>query len=265
MGSFSLKAAAHVVFVVVLGIVLPLQTAEGFTGGKEQREFDYFVLALQWPAALCRNITVCCPTNACCRGADSPTEFTIHGLWPQYEGKGWPSCCTNETFNENEISSLFEDLDKYWPSYRCGLVGSCDSRKGSFWAHQYEKHGTCGTPVILQEYDYFLTTLTLFFKYNVTKALENAEIIASDIKKYPIQDVVNAVHLAFKANPKLACAKRGIIKEIYLCFDKQFKLRDCDATKSCPKAVKLPEFHDPQELDMVKRSIPRVIDVEAII
>ncbi|XP_038876680.1 ribonuclease 2-like isoform X3 [Benincasa hispida] len=187
-----------------------------------------------------------------------PTLAAADGLWPQYEGKGWPSCCTNETFNENEISSLFEDLDKYWPSYRCGLVGSCDSRKGSFWAHQYEKHGTCGTPVILQEYDYFLTTLTLFFKYNVTKALENAEIIASDIKKYPIQDVVNAVHLAFKANPKLACAKRGIIKEIYLCFDKQFKLRDCDATKSCPKAVKLPEFHDPQAFNLWRITTQRL-------
>ncbi|CAK9322123.1 unnamed protein product [Citrullus colocynthis] len=226
MTSFSFKAAGAAVFVVVVAIVVRVQTAEGITVGKDQREFDYFVLALQWPATLCRNRSLCCPTNACCRGTinekkyvyilrpDSPTEFTIHGLWPQYEGKGWPSCCSNATFNENEISSLFEDIDKYWPSYRCGLVSSCNNRKGSFWAHQ--------------------------------EALENAEIVASDTKKYRIQDVINAIHSAFKANPKLACAKKGIIKELRLCFDKQFKLRDCDATKSCPKSVKLPEFHEPQ-------------------
>ncbi|KAL0546673.1 hypothetical protein IC582_016585 [Cucumis melo] len=68
--------------------------------------------------------------------AVSATKFTIHGLWPKYEGKGWPSCCTNATFNQTQIGSLFEDVDKYWPTYRCGLVSSCDNRKGSFWAHQ---------------------------------------------------------------------------------------------------------------------------------
>ncbi|XP_011653385.1 ribonuclease 2 [Cucumis sativus] len=252
------------VVVVVIGIVVVVVDGGGFTVGKEQREFDYFILALQWPSTSCTNVTVCCTTNACCRRAVSPTEFTIHGLWPKYEGKGWPSCCTNETFDETQIRSLFEDVDKYWPTYRCGLVSSCDNRKGSFWAHQYEKHGTCGSPVILQEYDYFLTTLTLFYKYNVTEALENAEIVASDTKKYPIQDVLNAVHSAFKVNPKLACVKKGIIKEIYLCFDKQFKLRDCDATKSCPKSVKLPKFHKPHEPDVIKRAIPIVIDIEEI-
>lgn len=95
--------------------------------------------------------------------------------------------------------------------------------------------------------------------------MENAEIVASDTKKYRIQDVLNAIHSAFKANPKLACAKKGIIKELRLCFDKQLKLRDCDATKSCPKSVKLPEFHEPLEPNKVKRAIPKVIDVEAII
>ena len=31
-----------------------------------------------------------------------------------------------------------------------------------------EKHGTCSYPVIRDEYSYFLTTLNVFFKYNVT-------------------------------------------------------------------------------------------------
>ncbi|XP_022985160.1 ribonuclease 2-like [Cucurbita maxima] len=263
MASFTFKAAAQVVFMV-LAVTLPPQAVEGLTVGKEQREFDYFVLALQWPGSSCRNVSMCCPTNGCCHRAELPAEFTIHGLWPQYQDKGWPSCCTNETFNENEVSSLFEDLERYWPSYRCGLVSSCSNRKGSFWAHQYEKHGTCGSPVILHQYDYFFTTLALFFNYNVTEALEEADIIASDTKKYGIEDVFRAVRSAFKANPKITCGKKGIIKELRLCFDKEFQLIDCDATKSCPKFVSLPEFHELSKPAMVKRAIPRMIDVEAI-
>lgn len=31
-----------------------------------------------------------------------------------------------------------------------------------------EKHGTCSAPVTGDEYNYFLTTLNVYFKYNVT-------------------------------------------------------------------------------------------------
>lgn len=35
--------------------------------GTEQREFDYFKLALQWPGTNCRGKHRCCPSNGCCR------------------------------------------------------------------------------------------------------------------------------------------------------------------------------------------------------
>ncbi|KAG7014875.1 Ribonuclease 2, partial [Cucurbita argyrosperma subsp. argyrosperma] len=395
MASFSIKSnpmvVAPAVFLLVLQLVAVVLAAETPSGG-EQREFDYFVLALQWPATSCKNTGKCCPANGCCRGADSPTEFTIHGLWPQYNEKGWPSCCTDA------ISLLREDIEKYWPTYGCGTTSNCHGTKGSFWAHEkalsdagfvasntekypledvvdavknatnstpkiscakkgavkelwicfdkkfeprdcdlanscpefiklptyepqdvvvfmvlavtlppqaaegltvgreqrefdyfvlalqwpgsscrnvsmccptngcchrlvpclkiltvtgqaIEKHGTCGSPVILHQYDYFFTTLALFFNYNVT---------------YGIEDVFEAVRSAFNANPMLTCGRKGIIKELRLCFDKEFKLIDCDATKSCPKFVRLPEFHELSKPAMVKRAIPRMIDVEAI-
>jgi len=34
--------------------------------GGEQREFDYFKLALQWPGTYCRKTRHCCSSNACC-------------------------------------------------------------------------------------------------------------------------------------------------------------------------------------------------------
>lgn len=34
-----------------------------------------------------------------------------------------------------------------------------------------EKHGPCSAPVVRDEYDYFVTALNLYFKYNVTVRL----------------------------------------------------------------------------------------------
>lgn len=40
----------------------------GGGGGHQQREFDYFALALQWPGTFCQRTRYCCSSNACCRG-----------------------------------------------------------------------------------------------------------------------------------------------------------------------------------------------------
>ncbi|XP_022922895.1 ribonuclease 2-like [Cucurbita moschata] len=265
MASFSIKSnpmvVAPAVFLLVLQLVAVVLAAETPSGG-EQREFDYFVLALQWPATSCKNTGKCCPANGCCRGADSPTEFTIHGLWPQYNEKGWPSCCTDAVFSQNEITLLKEDIEKYWPTYRCGTTSNCHGTKGSFWAHEYEKHGTCAAPVIVGEFDYFLTTLTIFSKYNVTKALSDAGFVASNTEKYPLEDVVDAVKNATNSTPKISCAKKGAVKELWICFDKKFEPRDCDLANSCPEFIKLPTY-EPQ--DVVEGAIPWIADAEELI
>ncbi|KAG6576854.1 Ribonuclease 2, partial [Cucurbita argyrosperma subsp. sororia] len=268
---------APAVFLLVLQLVAVVIAAETPSGG-EQREFDYFVLALQWPATSCKNTGKCCPANGCCRGADSPTEFTIHGLWPQYNEKGWPSCCTDAVFNQNEISLLREDIEKYWPTYRCGTTSNCHVWSVSsslpifleldilFYSNSNpnppfsEKHGTCAAPVIVGEYDYFLTTLTIFSKYN--KALSDAGFVASNTEKYPLEDVVDAVKNATNSTPKISCAKKGAVKELWICFDKKFEPRDCDLANSCPEFIKLPTY-EPQ--DVVEGAIPWIADAEELI
>ncbi|KAK3162724.1 hypothetical protein QOZ80_1BG0092980 [Eleusine coracana subsp. coracana] len=97
--------------------------------------FDYYVLALQWPGTICRQTSNCCATNGCCR--PKPLKwFTIHGLWPQYNNGGWPSCCRPTTFNINKILMLMPILEKYWPSLYCGSSSTCFGGRGPFWAHE---------------------------------------------------------------------------------------------------------------------------------
>ncbi|CAN1236049.1 Ribonuclease 2, partial [Linum grandiflorum] len=215
------------------------------------REFDYFKLALQWPATYCRFTKKCCSKNACCRGENSPTEFTIHGLWADYNDGSWPSCCGGSNFNEKELSTLLEPLNKYWPTLSCGKSSTCHGVKGSFWAHEVEKHGTCSSAVTGDEYNYFLTGLNVYFKYNVTQVLFEAGYVPSNTEKYPVGGIISAIQNAFLETPELVCSK-GALEEIHLCFDKSFKPRDCNIGKtmragkyyssssSCPKYVSLP-------------------------
>ncbi|KAB2602495.1 ribonuclease 2-like [Pyrus ussuriensis x Pyrus communis] len=224
----------------------------GSRGGGGQREFDYFNLALQWPGTFCQRTRYCCSSNACCRGSNGPTVFTIHGLWPDYNDGTWPACCTQKTFDEKEISTLHDALEKYWPSLSCGKPSSCHGGKGSFWGHEWEKHGTCSSPVVGDEYNYFLTTLNVYFKYNVTQILNEAGYVPSNTEKYPLGGIVSAIQNVFRATPKLVC-KKGAVEELHLCFYKDFKPRDClvgsgnlndklASSSSCPNYVSIPAY-----------------------
>nr|AFK35006.1 unknown [Lotus japonicus] len=220
-------------------------------GGKApQREFDYFALALQWPGTYCQRTRHCCSNNACCRGSNAPTIFTIHGLWPDYNDGTWPACCTKSRFDPKEISTLTDALEKYWPSLSCGSPSTCQGGKGTFWAHEWEKHGTCSSPVFRNEYDYFLATLNIYFKYNVTTVLNEAGYVPSNTEKYPLGGIVSAIENAFHMSPLIICSK-GSVEELRLCFYNDFKPRDCAVGQdiktdmvskgSCPKYVSLPE------------------------
>ncbi|KAL6978931.1 Ribonuclease 2 [Sarracenia purpurea var. burkii] len=226
--------------------------SDGFVAARTQREFDYFALALQWPGTFCQKTRHCCSSNACCRGSNAPTEFTIHGLWPDYNDGTWPACCTRSSFDIKKIATLHDALEKYWPSLSCGSSSTCHGGKGLFWAHEWEKHGTCSFPAIRDEYEYFSTTLNLYFKYNVTKVLNDAGYVPSNSDNYPLGGVISAIQNAFQATPLLVCSN-GAVEELRLCFYKDFKPRDCvigsivpdgmlSSKSSCPKYVSLPAF-----------------------
>ncbi|PIA63854.1 hypothetical protein AQUCO_00201286v1 [Aquilegia coerulea] len=212
---------------------------------KQQKEFDYFLLALLWPGTLCQGTNHCCSANACCR-SNATSMFTIHGLWVNYNDGTWPACCNNgSNFDIKKITPLLGGLQIYWPSLSCNLESTCDGGKGLFWAHEWEKHGTCATPVIWDEYTYFLTTLNIYFKYNITKILIEEGYIPSNSEKYPLGGIVSAIQNAVRATPLLVCSD-GAVQELRLCFCKNFEPQDCPNNvtpeEACPRYVSLPEY-----------------------
>ncbi|XP_019188674.1 PREDICTED: ribonuclease 2-like isoform X1 [Ipomoea nil] len=232
------------------------EDAEALKLQKDQREFDLFKLALQWPGTECKGTSKCCSTNGCCR-PNAIIGFTIHGLWADYEDGTWPSCCEGSQFDENVISPLLDVLNKYWPSYRCGSSKTCHKTKGLFWAHEWEKHGTCSYPIIKNEYEYFVNALDLYFKYNVTEVLIGAGYVPSNSEKYPLEGIISAIQNAFHMTPEVTCSS-GSLEELRLCFDKNFEPRDCETesntesginslkSSSCPSNVSLPIYDKSQ-------------------
>lgn len=243
-------ACVLAVWVLVALGLCDLGSTRAPLGSKPQREFDYFALSLQWPGTICASTRHCCATNGCCRSEPLQT-FTIHGLWPDYDDGTWPSCCRRTQFEMDKILPLKEVLDKYWPSLYCSKSGTCFSGKGLFWAHEWEKHGTCSAPVVQDELQYFTLALDLYSKYNVTEMLSSGGIQVSNGKEYALSDVIDTIKHAFGGSPQIVC-KRGSIEELRLCFDKEMKPRDCLTTslangsvsksKHCPRYITLPTY-----------------------
>ncbi|ONK72380.1 uncharacterized protein A4U43_C04F18810 [Asparagus officinalis] len=252
MASLSIfTSSLSLLLLLSLSFLFSKEAAANSLEAQKQREFDYFAFALQWPGTFCRKTHHCCSQNGCCR-PEPLTWFTIHGLWPDYDDGTWPACCSHTEFDIKKVSSLLPTLEKYWPTLSCGSTSQCDGSRGSFWAHEWGKHGTCSYAVIQDEYSYFSKALELYFKYNVTEILNDAGFFASNAEKYRLGDIVAAVKHAVGATPELVC-KHGSVQELRICLTKDFKPRDClihsvaednasNSRSSCPRSVSLPSY-----------------------
>merc|ERR1711991_1272800 len=101
------------------GVYTPPTAGKRYTSDS----FDFLLFVQQWPGTL---------WNTAPKGVDG---FTIHGLWPNNNDTGGPSFCTSATFDPSEVSSLLDELNVQWPSNQ--------GDNEAYWAHEYEKHGTC--------------------------------------------------------------------------------------------------------------------------
>lgn len=209
-----------------------------------QNAFDFFIFALQWPG------TICSTRSSCCQHLSSATGFTIHGIWPEFNDGSWPQCCSGPAFDDSKISSLSSKLQSFWPSLYCGSSKGCHGTEVSFWGHEWEKHGTCAWPVVHNEYDYFATALKLYEENDLLAVLMKAGIVPLIDEHYNASSLVSAVAEAFGASPVLICSN-GRLKEIRLCFTKDFQSRDCidiaivhtelgSASNSCPQQLLIP-------------------------
>jgi ribonuclease I len=119
----------------------------------------YYILAYSWTPEFCfDDLTGTTNKYVGCNPHDSywGTNFTLHGLWPQYTNGQYPQDCTSAPFNSSVLSPIGkETMVNYWPNVK---VATNSTLYDSFWEHEWRKHGTCSSQT---QYEYFDSSIEL--------------------------------------------------------------------------------------------------------
>lgn len=112
-----------------------------------------------------------------------------------------------------------------------------DTGEYSFWAHEWNKHGTCAAVLepLNSELKYFKQGLTWGEKYGMSDILAKYGIVPDDEKLYTLTAINNAVTETLGINPSIQCRwedGKEYLVEIRICFDKNLTLTNCDGIES---------------------------------
>ncbi|KAF5206393.1 Ribonuclease [Thalictrum thalictroides] len=203
------------------------------------QDFDFFYFVLQWPGAYCDTKRSCCyPTTG-----KPESDFGIHGLWPNNNDGSYPSNCDSSSpFDGSEISDLKSKMQTEWPTL------ACPSGNGmSFWAHEWDKHGTCSESV-LDQHGYFETALNLKQQVDLLGALNNAGIQPNG-GFYSLNSISQAISKATGFTPGIECNVdengNSQLYQVYLCVDNSASnLIKCPLLPrgKCSSRIEFPKF-----------------------
>ncbi|OAF68928.1 hypothetical protein A3Q56_03301 [Intoshia linei] len=132
-----------------------------------------------------------------------------HPIVPDYNNGSYPQFCDDDyIFDPTEIDvfihfiydydkiidliiSLLNDLDEYWPSYY--------NEDTKFWAHEWDKHGTCSKDLayLKNEKLYFSHILNIYHYIDVVGKLQNASIVPSCDDSYKTTEIMKALQQNF--------------------------------------------------------------------
>ena len=95
--------------------------------GANPGDFDYYLLVMSWSPTYCETEGRGGYDQQC--SGIRPYAFVLHGLWPQYEQRGWPEMCRirERPWVPQELVDSMLDI---MPSPRLVI-------------HEYRTHGTC--------------------------------------------------------------------------------------------------------------------------
>ncbi|MBL4750885.1 MAG: ribonuclease T2 [Amylibacter sp.] len=193
---------------------LLLMTLPAHAEGEAAGDFDYYVMSLSWTPTWCDLKGDARQSPQCQRGRGY--GFTLHGLWPQYTDRGYPSYCRTAARNPSRAMS----------NAMADIMGT----SGLAW-YQWKKHGRCAG---LSAQDYY----TLARKaYASIKRPEIFRKLKSDVT-LPAA-VIEAAFI--EANPTLKrdqitiTCKAHKIQEVRICLTKDLELETCgyDVSRDC--------------------------------
>ena len=162
-----------------------------------------YTLALTWSPQFCRgrqDVSFQC-------GGGTRFGFTLHGLWPDGEGRDWPQYC--------RPTALLPE-----PVIRAHL---CATPSAQLMQHEWAKHGTCMAGY--RPAGYFARSTGLFGKLRFPDmdALSRRPLKAGGLAR-----VLARLNPGLPANAVRVTATRdGWLDELWLCLDRRFRYTRC--------------------------------------
>ncbi|MGO9867322.1 MAG: ribonuclease T2 family protein [Rhodomicrobium sp.] len=216
----------------------PLEARAQADRGGMPGDFDYYVLALSWSPTFCNGRSgdedggrggydnryeyngqygddrgyggrrYHSRQDEQCSGT-RPYAFVLHGLWPQYDRKGWPEAC--QTGNRAWVPG--ETIDR--------MMDIMPSRH--LVIHEYKTHGVCSG---LDPQQYFEAARKAYQSIRIPDQFQDLQ--------QPLNESPEDVRKAFlAANPQLSadtitidCSRR-LLREVRICLTKDLTPRPC--------------------------------------
>jgi ribonuclease T2 len=195
---------------------LPRPHVEGPTDREPRRvvPIGSYTLALSWSPQYCRAHRDEADDSFQCAGANR-FGFTLHGLWPDGEGKVWPQYC-------EAAAVLPEKVIR-------GAI--CATPSPQLIQHEWTKHGTC---MKTDPARYFATSTRLYrdYAYPDMMALSRRKLTVTSFKRAFAAANPGLTPAMFRLN----LGRGGWLEEVWLCLDTAFKPRRCAATGEGAKA-----------------------------
>ena len=202
-----MKLASLIPFLAALW---PMAAAADGTAG----DFDYYVLSLSWQPGWCRATGDGRGADECRRG--SGRDFTLHGLWPQYE-RGWPDFC---------------DTDERDPSRR-ETQAMGDLMQPDLALYQWRKHGRCSG---LSGAGYYAAMRQAVDRITIPAPFDD---LPRDITLPPsvVEDAFIEANPGLTADGVTVTCKAEALAEVRICLTRDLEPRPCtpDARRDCSR------------------------------
>lgn len=180
-----------------------------------------YVLAYSWTPGFCYTTDPNYP--GCLDPNPYWTEnFTIHGLWPQYNTSGYPSYCSTESFDTDVPLEIgWDTMITYYPDVK---YDETDPDYDSFWEHEWGKHGTCSG---LSQYNYFQQAIILAETFTTPNIIHSYLNTKNSLSTTTLRDSFGGSSYA-----SLQCSNTNILTGVYTCWSYSPVLQI-----ECPKSV----------------------------
>lgn len=173
-----------------------------------------YTLALGWSPEYCRGREGRAGDARQCSGRAGRFGFIVHGLWP--EGRAtWPQWCPSERR----------------PTSRDLAPNLCMTPSAALLAHEWAKHGACMTK---RPESYFKVTRILWNSLrwpDFDRIARKDDLTAGDIR----QAFAAANRYWEPEHVGLVVNERGWLREMRLCYGKDFMPTRCDARRFGPR------------------------------